>query len=290
MSLLGKRSICDFQQISQVPKKRKIDENCEIENFLFEEQDLWSTLDELFDIPNEIQTPISNQNFQTFQLDYQADSDFLSELLSPIQQIPTTCSSNQEDNFSELLSPIQQIPTTCTSNQEDKRKLASIQVFSRKTLHSDFIQNDHLKIEHNSLHFLQSFGKQRLFRIFDIESWCTSISVNLIGNGAKFMLKNESHGRQLYNSLVFDNIDGLVEFYLKVDTKLVDNTPYNLEVIFHYENVKDEHRVFIADIRGAGHKYETGKKILALRATTLECIANVILNEESVLQLEVIIN
>ena len=114
---------------------------------------------------------------------------------------------------------------------------------------------------------------------------CTRITVNLIGSGTKLGLKSTCFDREYLTSLVFDNIkDGEIDFYIGVNKGPTDRTLYKLEIIFSC--LSGDHKIFISDIFGAGHKYETGKKIKALKQRNTSNCVSVILKDETNVKLE----
>ena len=168
---------------------------------------------------------------------------------------------------------------------EEKSLLADMQVLSRIKNHEPFGCRDQLKIlNHGSVGFLYALGKQRLVKLTNISCSCTRVTVNLIGNGTKLVLKRTHYDREFETTMVFDTIeDGEINFYIAVKSG-TDRSLYQLEIIFHCPS--GDHRIFISDICGTGHKFEMGKKILELKQRETNNCVSVILNEETNVKLK----
>ena len=170
-------------------------------------------------------------------------------------------------------------------SMEEKSLLADMQVLSRIKNHEPFGWRDQLKIlNHGSVGFLYALGKQRLVKLTNISCSCTSVTVNLIGNGTKLVLKRTPYDREFVTTMVFDTIeDGEINFYIVVKSG-TDRSLYQLEIIFHCPS--GDHRIFISDICGTGYKFEMGKKIVELKQRETNNCVSVILNEETNVKLK----
>ena len=254
-SILGKRT-CSFE-LEEVPAKRRMVE--------YDSADFLSS-DEI------------NEVYSLFpELESGVEEDINVEL----NEVEET--SMVHENFllaleGELLLPL-------LLSVDERRLLANMWISSRNKNHDPFELYDQLQIlNQRSLGFLQALGKQRLVKLSNIYTLCTRVTVNLIGSGTKLVLKRTCFDREYLTSLVFDNIEGgEIEFYLGVN-KGPDRSLYKLELIFHCPS--GDHKIFISDICGAGHKYESGKKILALKQRNANNCVSVILNEETNVKLE----
>lgn len=255
-SLLGKRS-CSFELELTPAKRRMVD--FESSNFL------------------------SSEEFQLFpELASGIEDDFILDHLNALEDSSTILHENYLLELEgELLLPL-------VLAVEERRQLANIRICTRDKNHDEFDLYDQLQIldKGSAFGFLQSLGKQRLVTLNDIYSLCTKVTVNLIGSGNKLVLKKTCFNRtKCLTSLVFDKIeDGKIDFYIGVN-KGPDRSLYKLEIIFHCAS--GDHKILISGMVGAGHKYESGKKIKELkeRSANNNCVS-VILDEESNVKLE----
>lgn len=156
--------------------------------------------------------------------------------------------------------------------------IGHIQCFSREQNHSPFETPETLQVmSTNSFAFIQKLGKQRLIKISNIDNNCKQISVTLQGGTKEtnFTLKRSAFARSLATNLNFEGEDltSNLEFFLAPQKQHNSENSSTLEIKFIFKS--HEIVIYLVDLKAAGHKYETGKKIRLLHRKASVCILNV---------------